>query len=380
MDRTVAPGNESGRLRDVVVFAELDWDGLHCQSHVFAHGLAERGHRVLYVNRTLQRWPTLDHLRRRLKWRRPVARDLEHAAPPENVSIVTLLHAPPVRWLRTINRAVVGRQLRRVRLVDPVIIVYVPSYLALDVGTILRVGEYHYVCYHNFDADRVLPDLLRSEIEIINRSRTLFADSEFLRQRVGRLSGGRPVLDSPPGVYFDAFAGSYRGDEASRRRVIGYFGGVGPHLNIAAFNALAESHEVIIVGIIDSVVRRQLSSRIVVRPPVDNRELPHLMREWDVIALLYLDSPYMHGVLPAKFYECLATGKPVLVSGLREVERYRECVYVVSEEAGEVVNAVRQIDPVQDANRSQMRTALAREADWSSRFRHFHGAIFPEVR
>lgn len=374
------PKGVSGRPRDVVVFAELDWDGLHCQSHVFARGLAERGHRVLYVNRTLQRWPTLDHLRRRLRRSRPAPGTPRADKLPPNISVATLLHAPPVRWLRAVNRALVGRQLRHYGMTEPVMIVYVPSYLALDVGTILGVEEYHYVCYHNFDADRVLPDLLRSEREIIRRARTLFADSQFLRERLDRLSGGREVLASPPGVHYEQFAASFRGDEAGRRRVIGYFGGFGPHLNIAAFNALAEVHDVVVIGIVDSAVRRQLSPRIDVRAPVDNRDLPCLIREWDIIALLYLDSPYMHGVIPAKFYECLATGKPVLVSGLREARQHQECVYVVGEDAGEVVTAVRRIDPATDEVKSQARRALARAADWESRFRDFHGAIFPGER
>lgn len=371
---------DTARPRDVVIFAELDWDGLHCQSHVFARGLADLGHRVLYVNRTLQRWPTLDHLRRRLK--RP---SVPSGAPraeklPANIAVVTLLHAPPVRWLRPANRAIVGRQLRHVGMVDPVMIVYVPSFLALDVGTILGVTEYHYVCYHNFDADRVLPDLLRSEREIIQRARTLFADSRFLRERLGRLSGGRDVLASPPGVYYDQFAKSFRGDEAGRRRVVGYFGGVGPHLNIAAFNALAELHDVVMIGIVDSAVRRHLSPRIEVRPPVGNQDLPGMIRDWDIIALLYLDSPYMHGVIPAKYFECLATGKPILVSGLREADPHRDSVYIVGEDTGDVLEAVRRIDSAADEVRSQARRAMAREADWGSRFRDFHGAIFPGGR
>lgn len=367
----------SGRPRDVVVFAELDWDGLHCQSHVFARGLAERGHRVLYVNRTLQRWPTLDHLRRRLKRSRTAPGTPQADRLPANITVATLLHAPPVRWLRPVNRALVGRKLRRSGIVDPVMIVYVPSYLALDVGAILGAEEYHYVCYHNFDADRVLPDLLRSEREIIRGARTLFADSQFLRERLGRLSGGREVLASPPGVHYDQFALSFRGDEAERRRVIGYFGGVGPHLNIAAFNALAKVHEVVMIGIVDGAVRKQLSPRIDVRPPVGNQDLPGLIRDWDVVALLYLDSPYMQGVIPAKYFECLATGKPVLVSGLREANQHRDSVYVVGEDADDVLDAVRCMDPAADVARSQVRRTLAREADWESRFRDFRRAIFP---
>ena len=366
-----------GRPRDVVVFAELDWDGLHCQSHVFARGFAERGHRVLYVNRTLQRWPTLDHLRRRLKRSRPAPGAPRAAELPANITVSTLLHAPPVRWLRPVNRWLVGRQLRHVNLVDPVMIVYVPSFLALDIGTILGVGEYHYVCYHNFDADRVLPDLLRSEREIVRRAKTLFADSRFLRERLGRMSGGREVLASPPGVHYDQFAKSFRGDEAKRRRVIGYFGGVGPHLNIAAFNALADMYEVVMIGIVDSAVRRQLSPRIVIKPPVANRDLPELIRDWDIIALLYMDSPYMQGVIPAKFYECLATGKPVLVSGLREAEEHHQTVYIAGEGAGDVLETLRAIDPGADTIRSQVRRSSARKADWDSRFRDFQDAIFP---
>jgi hypothetical protein len=365
--------------RDVVVFAELDWDGLHCQSHVIALGMAARGHRVLYVNRTLQRWPTIDHLRRRLRKSTGTGAAYCYAERPSNLDVVTLLHVPPVRALRGVNTALVRRQLSGIGMNDPVMIIYVPSYLALDVASVLGVGEYHYVCYHNFDADKVLPDLLRSEREIVTNARTVFADSEYLRARLARMSGGRNVHASEPGVYYELFAQSYRGDEAARCRRIAYFGGIGPHLNIPAYNALAERHEVLLIGIVDAAIRRDLSPRIVVQAPVPNRELPGILRDVDVIALLYRDSAYMRGVIPAKFYECLATGKPILVSGLEELDRFRDIVYVAGEDPEQVCGLVAGLDPGADVVKSRTRQDLAIHADWSHRVRDFYETVFPGV-
>jgi hypothetical protein len=150
-------------------------------------------------------------------------------------------------------------------------------------------------------------------------------------------------------------------------------------LNIPAYNALAERHEVLLVGIVDSSIRRDLSPRIEVQAPVANRELPGILRDVDVIALLYRDSAYMRGVIPAKFYECLATGKPVVVSGLAELDRYRDIVYVVGEDPVEVCGLVAGLNPAADALRAHARQVLASQADWSHRFRDFYGTVFPLV-
>ncbi|MFM8431332.1 MAG: hypothetical protein ACKOA1_00895 [Bacteroidota bacterium] len=53
-------------IKHIVIVAELDWNGLHCQSHYMAKRFAEEGYQVTYVNRTLQRWPKWRHLASRL--------------------------------------------------------------------------------------------------------------------------------------------------------------------------------------------------------------------------------------------------------------------------------------------------------------------------
>ncbi len=362
-------------LQDVVVVAELDWDGLHCQSHVMANGFAARGHRVLYVNRTLQRWPTLGHLQRRLRRRRETGTVNTYAQRPAGLETVTLAHLPPTSGLRTPNRILLRRQLLGFGLRRPLVVVYVPTFLALDAAEILNADRLAYVCYHNFDADRVLPDLLKAEREILATARHVFADSVFLRDRITRLSGRDDVGLSPPGVYFERFAQARRGDEAACKLSIVYFGGIGPHLDLEIYNGLAEQYKVVFIGVVDPRVRALLSPAIEIRPPVANSDLPHALREMDIVTMFYRDSEYIRGVMPAKFFECLATGKPVITAGLRETRRFAPAIHVAEGGVEDVRRIIAGIDPENDRTPAEARLKFAREADWSERFRHFYACV-----
>jgi hypothetical protein len=171
--------NTSGKY-DVVIMAELDWGGLYSQSHVMASGYARLGHNVYYMNRTLQRWPKLRHLMARLRPSPSLGIVSDSANIPEGITVINLWVGPPVRWLRFLNRFLIRKQMRRYSISNPVFITYVPTYNSIDLASMLHPSLVAYVCYHNFDADVVVADLLRSEKEIILNSDLLFADSHFL--------------------------------------------------------------------------------------------------------------------------------------------------------------------------------------------------------
>src|SRR4029078_11477647 len=146
---------------DVVIMAELDWGGLYSQSHVLAKGFAENGHRVFYMNRTLQRWPKLRHLITRL-FPKPGLGVTNTDSNPEGITLINLWVGPPVKWMRFLNRVLIGRKMRNYDVSNPVFITFVPTFNSIDLANYLKAEFTSYICYHNFDADVVVPDLLIS--------------------------------------------------------------------------------------------------------------------------------------------------------------------------------------------------------------------------
>lgn len=362
-------------LRDVVIMAELDWSGLYAQSHVMAKGFAQLGHRVFYMNRTLQRWPRFRHLAARLFPKPSLGVVEAEKSMPDNITVINLWVGPPVRWMRMFNKRMIRRTMQSYDIRDPLFLSYVPTYNCIDLADYLNPVLKAYVCYHNFDADVVVRDLLLSEKEIINSYDLLFADSGFLMKRLERLSGGRKVYQSPPGVHFNLFRNAFRGDEFLRRKKICFYGGAGVHLDWKVYNRLCDDYEVIFIAVISKEAQELMDPRIKVLPPVPNHKLPELLRDMDILTILYLRSEYIDGVIPAKFFECIATGKPVLVSGLEEAKPYYDCVYDTVNSVEKTLEIIRNLDRTHDQQRINRQFEIGKMADFDNRFSYVKGLI-----
>jgi len=353
---------------DIVMLSNCDWDSFWFQKQEFAKRYCEAGYRVVFVNRSPQRWPKLFHILRRLK---PSKKGGHLKNPrPQNLEVITPLWLPPASLLRWVSRYFVQRTVKRTNLAPGyLLITFLPTYNALDFIRYSQPGRVAYVNVHNYDADeRTMPDLLRAEVELAKRADFIFGDSVFNQQRVNRISGRSDAMLSPPGVATEAFASAWRGDEAERRKSIGYFGGVGSHMDIELYNQLAEQYRVVFVGVVSPELSGELSEKIELRDPVEPSRLPNVLREFDMLAIFYTETAYIDGVIPAKFFECLATRKPLLVSGLKEARQFGEVVYDISGSADRAFEVIVQLGRSESVDRISIRFEVAREADWTKRF------------
>jgi hypothetical protein len=108
---------------------------------------------------------------------------------------------------------------------------------------------------------------------------------------------------------------------------------------------------------------------------VANSELPDVLRDMDIVTMFYRESDYIRGVMPAKVFECLATGKPVITSGLAETVAFRPAVHVATGGLAEVLQIIDGLDLEGDTPLRAARLQFARAADWSERFRNFYARV-----
>ncbi|MFM8431888.1 MAG: hypothetical protein ACKOA1_03735, partial [Bacteroidota bacterium] len=289
------------------------------------------------------------------------------------LTVVTPWVGPPVTWLRPFNRLLLGRYFKR-GTGNSILISYLPTYNCLDIASIIQPHALYYLCYHNFDADVVLPDVLRSEKELIRKSRLLFADAVFLVKRLEKMSGRTDIVHAPPGVHFKDFYAAYRGDEVVAPKKICFFGGAGRHLDLDVYNALAESFEVHFIANVADEIKGLLSPKIHITSPVGHTELPGLLKSMDVLSILYRRSDYIDGVIPAKFFECLATGKPLLVSGLMEVLPYDGVIYDTANYPAKAISILSTLKTT-FPERLNIQLRIASEADYENRFIRFRDLI-----
>jgi hypothetical protein len=363
---------------DIIFISTCDWHGVWYQRQHLACQFAYNGHRVFYFNRTLQRWPTLEHLITRL---RPKRTPINHVETPENVTPITPYVGPPLNPLRPLNKLILRNLLSKYDFHDPLVITYLPSYIALDLVDLIDPVSVVYVNDHYYEAMPmpVISDLLKSEKELLKKADVIFGDSVFNRKRLSKLCPGKQVYPSLPGVYSNLFFQAFRRKEAQDPKNLFYFGLVKEDLNFELYNELSKHIKVVFLGPIRDDVRVKIGPQIETREPVFNKDLPKVLKEADIVGLFYVDTEYTQSVFPAKLFECIATCKPLLVSGLKEAIPYSNIVYDVGHSCEKAMEIISKLPQTETQAKIAERRQIASEADWVNRYAQFTMPIFESL-
>jgi O-antigen/teichoic acid export membrane protein/glycosyltransferase involved in cell wall biosynthesis len=310
----------SGKPFDVVILSSVEWDAAWQRHQAFARLWALAGHRVFFVENTGFREPGLADLGRVVSRARRILRGgrSRRAHVPKGVSIVSPLVLPPTRRLfREANASLLAprladllhdRGLRR----GPVVFAYLPTATTLAILDHLAPSLVVYDCVDNFyGLPSPPPNLAETEAALVARSglvlttsRTLYDDKKGLHPNVVELHHGANrafFLPAPP--------------ERPRRRLC-YFGTLWRAVDYAPIRALAEAgFELELIGPVKEPPP-PLPGSVTLRGPFPYEDLPGMLADFDGLLLPYVNDEYNRGVIPAKTYECLATGRPVLASPL----------------------------------------------------------------
>ena len=237
---------------------------------------------------------------------------------PKGISIISPLVLPPTRRLfREANAALLtprladllhDRGLRR----GPVVFAYLPTATTLALLDRLAPSLVVYDCVDNFyGLPSPPPNLAETEAALMSRaglvlttSHTLYEDKKPLHPNVVEMHHGvsRAFFLPPP-------------PDRPRRRLC-YFGTIWRALDYAPIRALAEAgFEIELIGPVKEAPP-PLPPSVTFRGAFPHEQLPAMLADYDALLLPYVNDEYNRGVIPAKIFECLATGRPVFASPL----------------------------------------------------------------
>jgi glycosyltransferase involved in cell wall biosynthesis len=367
----------------VVILSGIRWDFLWQRHQVLATLFARAGYRTIFVETTGLRNPspdpgTLRKLLRRLPKagkRRKAPGSKASGGRLPNPTVYPPLVAPPT-WevFRRLNRALfvsrVARDLRRLLDgVSPVVIAYPPTRTTLDILSELKPRLTMYDCSENYEGFPGIPhDVGLTERELLERADLVSCTSEFLLEKVRRT---RPdAFLSGPGVDYGRFAALQRVRSGGPVRTVCFFGHLSEErVDFSILEGLAErGFEVRLVGGLGRVEEGLLArSGVDYRGEVSHADLPAALAGTDVFIIPYRINALTMGISPAKIYECLATGMPVVSTPLPELERFGEHVYL-AEGAEGFAEALRSIPRLDTGEKARARVELARENSWEARF------------
>lgn len=103
---------------------------------------------------------------------------------------------------------------------------------------------------------------------------------------------------------------------------------------------------------------------------VPQHELPEYIRNFDVCMNVFADNDLSRDVSPLKFYEYMATGKPVVSTLVPlQVLEYADSIYLAETPAEFAMKCREALKETPDDPRRQMRIASAAECSWDNRVR-----------
>jgi len=367
----------------VIVLSGVRWDFLWQRHQTVATLFARAGYPTVFVETTGLSTPRPSALAKvgaRVKKNRhgPAGRGGPLVYPP-------LVLPPTLGVFRSANRRYfvprVARDLERAVSGRPIIVAYPPTRTTLDLISVLAPSLVLYDRADDYEQfPRVPKDIKATERELLARADLVSCTSRPLLEETRRL---RPDASlSGPAVDYDRFGVLQGPTPAAPPRTVCFFGDAGRgRVDFGVLRAIASAgFRLRLVGTLDPAERRFADEpNVEYRGEVDHERLPEALAGVDAFVLPYKVNGLTHGISPAKTYECLATGRPVVASPLPALKDLAEHVYIAGGPEG-FVRALRNLAGTETEERIRARVRLARENSWPVRFGEIEASILGALK
>lgn len=316
----------------VILISMVHWHFTWQYEQSLAKGLAERGYQVYFIEPMPKRWPRVNEFGRvwgRLTGRSEAAGICQQPLVP-GVEILSPRMLPDAGSLpRWVNRRLFLPGLKN-KLKDstqrPLIVINdLPIPASLELMNNLEPDVSFYNCLTDWSSDPYMP-IHGLERELAEAVDMVWANSQA---NVVRVSGmNEAVVQLPPDVDIALFS-TARKDPGlpPSRPLCAYFGSISLSTDIDLLRMVSHQYPLRLIGPLRTTLDG-FSDETEVIGPVPHHQLPDLLRDVDVLLLPYVHSTHNASVMPAKLYECLATGKPIIASGLKSLYDYADLFYI----------------------------------------------------
>jgi len=356
----------------IVILSSIDWDTAWQRHQIFAAAFAAGGREVFFVENTGFRnpaWKDFSRLGKRLRNLLFPGGAAGSNRSPEGVRILSPRVLPPTwGFFRFLNSRVflpaLRRELARGGLRrGSACIVYVPTATTIELARTLKPGAVLYDCASNFRAHPQAPaDFAALERELLSLSDQVICDSEFLfEQKLAEHPRVEKIHQGVPEEFFRLPEPREQWDDFC------YYGTWSHDLDARFVDALTREGFKTTVRGFTKAGAPPLDPRVIRHDPVAREELAASLAPYGGLLLPYRPNPFLMGVIPAKIYECLATGRPVIATPLPSLKALEGLIYI-GETPEEWVKIARALPDTETAALRTARIALAREHSAATEF------------
>ena len=111
---------------------------------------------------------------------------------------------------------------------------------------------------------------------------------------------------------------------------------------------------------------------------MEHEKLPGILAECDCLILPYNINKLTDGIMPAKMFECFATGKPVISTPIKNLKKYKDLI-ILAETQEEFVDAVRNAGRRDSREKYEKRLKLAISRSEEHEYDGFMGPILEKI-
>lgn len=361
----------------VVLISMVHWHFTWQNQQNLAKGLAERGYRVLFIEPLPKRWPRFNEFGR--VWGRLTGKSetagICHQPLVPGVDLISPRMLPDTDTLtRAVNRTLflpnleekLKQEIRR-----PLIVINdLPTAASLALMKSLEPDASFYDCVNDWANDPYAP-VHDFEAVLAGSVDMVWADSAVNFARTSKMN--KKVVQLPPDVDIELFTKARKEPgPPPARPLCAYFGTMGVSTDMELLRQVSHRYPLRLIGPLRTRLEGFADETDVIGP-VPHEQLPELLRDVDVLLLPYVHSAHNDSVMPAKLFECLATGKPVIVSGLKSLYVYTDLFYI-RETPNAFLDAIDEAIHDPDELRER-RIACAEEHSFDNRMNKIEGYI-----
>ncbi len=372
---------------DILCISSIDWDFIWQGHQEIMATFAAHGNRVLFIENTGVRSPTLKDLprlrKRILSWFRSTKGFRQER---ENLFVYSplILPFPYSRIARRINCVLLRRALQRwmdaTGFHRPIVWTFLPTPLTRDLIRELSPQVTVYYCIDDLASSSPgAHRITRSEEQLFREVDLVFVTSEKLRQRAAQFTDRVHLF--PFGVAFEQFDrireehNNLPADaQHLPRPLVGYLGGIHQWVDqnlIAALAAQVPQSSIVLVGPPQTDVAKLKScANVHLLGPRSHDDVPRYVKAFDVGIIPYRLTDYTAHVYPTKLNEYLAMGIPVVATDLPEIRRFNaehRDVVMVAHDAKSFVEAVQRALTSRSAEARSARIEISRQNSWEAR-------------
>jgi len=224
-------------------------------------------------------------------------------------------------------------------------------------------------CTDDLPAVRGAPAFVaEDEKRLLQQADLTLVPSRVLEQRKKPLA--RRCVRLPHGALVERFLLPPKPVPTDGRLTLLYYGHLHrQHLDFAMLDAVARTRpkwRIILVGPV--VTPHPWPENVELPGQQPHERLRDFVAQADVLLLPYVINRYTQAVMPAKTYECLATGRPVVAAALPELRTELDGYLRFAIDAEGWIRAVEQSLAEDTAAAREARVALAQANSWEARF------------